>query len=79
MKWYVEQSACSVNVRGAKIKRAADKGQSIRKLGFKESFSWLWQFSKRLYVENTDRSTESKAVNEPTEGDESLEKKFCLD
>jgi hypothetical protein len=25
MKWYVQQSTCNVNVRGVKVKRAADK------------------------------------------------------
>lgn len=49
------------------------RGQSKRKLGFKESVSWLWPFSKRCYIGNTGRSTKGKAVNAPTEGDESLE------
>jgi len=66
------QCAC----KGAEIKHAADKGENIKILGFKESVSWLWQFSKRRYIENTDRSTKGKAVlYAPTERDESLEKK----
>ena len=73
MKRYVEQRACSVNVRGAQIRHAADKGaKNKKKLGFKESVSRLWQFSKSRYTENTRRSMKRKAVNAPTEGDESL-------
>ena len=34
MKWYAEQSACSVDVRGAEVKRAADKGAKHKKNGF---------------------------------------------
>jgi len=51
-----------VHVRDAEIKRAADKGENIRELGFKESVRWLWQFSKRRYIENTAKSTKGKAV-----------------
>jgi hypothetical protein len=53
-------------------------GQSIRKLGFKESVSWLWQFSKRRYIENTGRCMEGRAVKAPTDGHGSLEKKILF-
>jgi len=54
------------------------KGQSIRKMGLKERVSWLWQFSKRCYIEKAGRSRKGRAINAPTEGDESLGGKKSL-
>ena len=64
-------------VYGAKIvrcerKRSREKvppikGQSVRKLCFKERFRCLWKSSKKLNVENTCRCAKGTAVNVPTD------------
>jgi hypothetical protein len=77
MKPYVrvEKIACSLNVRGAEIKRAADKGAKHKEIGFYEKRKLPSAIlNEASHRKRTDRSTKGKAVNAPTEGDESLDK-----
>ena len=74
MKRYMVQRSCGVDIRRAEKKVPPIKGQSVRKLYFKESVRCLWKFSKKLSVQNTSRCAKGTAVNVPTEEAESLEK-----
>ncbi|XP_050733587.1 arp2/3 complex-activating protein rickA-like isoform X1 [Eriocheir sinensis] len=81
-KWYTQERACGVEVRGVELAASAAKLAAHMGIEFKASDGWLWRFRRRHGIRNLAVTDEAESADaemiEPFRDDPYIAKKIYL-